>query len=188
MEPVVSDAMPGEWLVAGVIPSPLGDLTAIVTERGHLAGLDFSDTAAFTAHAADAVQWRGVAVARDDAAVQSVAEQLAGYFAGEVRAFTVTLAPRGNDFHQAVWAELQSIPYGETISYGALAAKLGKPGAARAVGRANGSNPIAIIVPCHRVVGADGALTGYAGGLDRKRALLALERCSTPTGQQTLLW
>jgi methylated-DNA-[protein]-cysteine S-methyltransferase len=188
MEPAVPDAGPRERLVAGVIPSPLGDLTAIVTERGHLAGLDFSDTAAFTAHAADAIQWRGAAVARDDAAVQAVAEQLAGYFAGIVRTFSLMLAPHGNDFHQAVWAELQNIPYGETMSYGALAAKLGRPGAARAVGRANGSNPIAIIVPCHRVVGANGALTGYAGGLDRKRALLALERCSTPTGQQTLMW
>lgn len=179
---------PPSDLVAGVIGSPLGDLVAVVDSQGVVAGLDFADCAAFAGIGNDRVHWRGSEVLRQDAAVAAVSQELLTYFAGTLRAFTLPLAPRGNDFHQAVWAELVRIPYGETLSYGALAARLGRPGAARAVGRANGSNPIAIIVPCHRVVGANGALTGYAGGLDRKRALLALEKCSAPNGQQTLTW
>ena len=90
--------------------------------------------------------------------------------------FDLPLAPRGTPFQQRVWAALCDIPYGGTLSYGQLAARLGAPSAARAVGLANGRNPVSIIVPCHRVVGADGSLTGYGGGLDRKRRLLAFER------------
>ena len=105
-----------------------------------------------------------------------VADQLQAYFAGARRAFTVPLAPRGTPFQLQVWDELQRIPYGDTISYGELARRIGKPDAVRAVGAANGANPIAIIVPCHRVIGADGSLTGFGGGLPVKKALLALER------------
>lgn len=101
--------------------------------------------------------------------------QLAAYFAGEPVAFTVRVRPMGTPFQQRVWAALREIPRGETRSYAALAAALGDPKAVRAVGAANGKNPIAVIVPCHRVIGADGSLTGYAGGMERKRALLALE-------------
>jgi methylated-DNA-[protein]-cysteine S-methyltransferase len=109
-------------------------------------------------------------------AFAAVKEQLAAYFAGTLTEFTVPLAPRGSAFQLAVWAELTRIPYGFTTSYGAIARALGKsPVASRAVGSANGANPIPIIVPCHRVIGADGGLTGYGGGLPRKLTLLQLE-------------
>lgn len=101
--------------------------------------------------------------------------QLDEYFAGRRRNFEIRLAPRGTAFQQAVWAALRAIPYGQTTSYSALASAIGRPAAVRAVGAANGANPIAIIVPCHRVIGRDGSLTGYAGGLDRKALLLRLE-------------
>jgi len=106
---------------------------------------------------------------------RSAADQLDAYFAGDRMSFDLPLAPRGSVFQQRVWAALQEIPYGETESYSALAERIGSPGAARAVGLANGRNPIGIVIPCHRVVGSNGALTGYAGGIDRKRALLDLE-------------
>ncbi|GAU67223.1 methylated-DNA--[protein]-cysteine methyltransferase [Streptomyces sp. NBRC 110611] len=102
--------------------------------------------------------------------------QLRAYFRGELTRFDVPLTLRGTPFQRRVWAALCRIPYGETRSYGQLAEQLGAPSAARAVGLANGRNPVGIIVPCHRVVGADGSLTGYGGGLDRKRRLLAFER------------
>ena len=102
-------------------------------------------------------------------------EQLEQYFAGERREFDLNLELAGPAFHQHVWEALTTIPYGETRSYGEIAAQVGDPGAARAVGFANGRNPIAIVVPCHRVIGADGSLTGYGGGLPRKRHLLDLE-------------
>ncbi len=105
-----------------------------------------------------------------------MARELDEYFAGRRRAFDLVLAPAGTPFQLAVWEELRRIPFGGTTTYGELARRVGRPTAARAVGAAVGRNPISIIVPCHRVVGSDGALTGFAGGLDRKRALLALER------------
>jgi methylated-DNA-[protein]-cysteine S-methyltransferase len=102
--------------------------------------------------------------------------QLDAYFAGELHEFDLPLAPSGTPFQRRFWSELEQIQYGETASYGEIAARLGlPPGASRAVGAANGSNPLAIVVPCHRVIGADGTLTGYAGGLHRKRYLLDLE-------------
>jgi len=106
---------------------------------------------------------------------KAAADQLDAYFAGELTHFDLPLAPRGSEFQQRVWAALQEIPYGRTESYGELAGRIGSPGGARAVGLANGKNPIGIIIPCHRVVGADGSLTGYGGGLDRKKQLLDLE-------------
>ncbi len=112
---------------------------------------------------------------RERDAVADVAEQLAEYFAGSRRAFDLELALDGNAFERRVWDALVEIPYGETASYGEIARRIGEPGAARAVGLANGRNPIAVIVPCHRVIGADGSLTGYGGGLKRKRFLLDLE-------------
>lgn len=102
-------------------------------------------------------------------------EQLAEYFAGKRREFNLPLKPGGSDFQLAVWDQLRRIEYGNTISYIQLAERLGKPSASRAVGNANGKNPISIIVPCHRVIGANGALTGYAGGLECKKALLSHE-------------
>lgn len=101
--------------------------------------------------------------------------QLDAYFAGHLHRFDLPLEPTGTQFQRQVWAALQEIPYGETRSYGDLAREVGRAGGARAVGQANRNNPIGVIVPCHRVVAADGSLGGYAGGLDRKRRLLALE-------------
>jgi methylated-DNA-[protein]-cysteine S-methyltransferase len=117
-----------------------------------------------------AAGWR-----RDDARFADVARQLEEYFAGERTTFDVAMRMQGGPFEREVWAELLQIPYGETASYGEIARRVGKPHASRAVGAANGRNPIAIIVPCHRVIGSDGTLTGYGGGLERKRALLDLE-------------
>ncbi|MFL5846604.1 MAG: methylated-DNA--[protein]-cysteine S-methyltransferase [Solirubrobacteraceae bacterium] len=112
---------------------------------------------------------------RDDAAFAAVREQLDEYFGGTRTRFDLPLAMDGSPFQRSVWAALRDIPYGETTSYGELARHLGKPDAARAVGLANGRNPISVIVPCHRVIGADGSLTGFGGGIERKRILLALE-------------
>lgn len=108
--------------------------------------------------------------------LQEAEEQLTEYFAGIRREFDLPLAPKGTPFQQAVWAQLLQIPYGETRTYGQLAAALGKPGAGRAVGSACHCNPLAILIPCHRVLGANGSLTGYSGGLDVKEYLLELER------------
>jgi methylated-DNA-[protein]-cysteine S-methyltransferase len=143
------------------LDSPLGPLTLV------------SDGSALTALHFDAAGVPGEA-AQDDV-LAAASSQLAEYLAGERRAFDPPLSPAGTPFQREVWAALQEIPYGETIGYGALAARLGRPSAARAVGLANGRNPLAIVVPCHRVIGASGALTGYGGGLERKRLLLELE-------------
>jgi methylated-DNA-[protein]-cysteine S-methyltransferase len=112
---------------------------------------------------------------RQAAPFKTAADQLDAYFAGALTRFTLPMAPRGSEFQQRVWTALQDIPYGQTESYGELAERIGSPRAARAVGLANGKNPISIVIPCHRVVGSDGNLTGYGGGLDRKKQLLDLE-------------
>lgn len=112
----------------------------------------------------------------DIAPLAETIRQLRAYFAGELHDFDLPLAPQGPAFHQRVWRALCKIPYGETISYGELARRVGSPNASRAVGRANGANPIAIVIPCHRVIGSNGKLTGYGGGLPRKEFLLGLER------------
>jgi methylated-DNA-[protein]-cysteine S-methyltransferase len=112
----------------------------------------------------------------DDQAFPDAVDQLDAYFAGERSDFDLELSLVGSEFQQRVWRALLTIPYGETRSYGQIANQIGASGAARAVGLANGRNPIAIIVPCHRVIGANGSLTGYGGGLDRKRSLLELEK------------
>jgi len=112
---------------------------------------------------------------RRDHAFDDVVAQLREYFDGRRRTFDVPLELAGNPFEQRVWGALRRIPYGETVSYGQIAAEIGQPTAARAVGLANGRNPVAVIVPCHRVIGANGTLTGYGGGLERKQFLLDLE-------------
>ncbi len=110
------------------------------------------------------------------ALLDEAARQLAGYFAGERTEFHLPLEPAGTAFQKATWMRLREIPYAQTINYGQLAGRVGNPSASRAVGLANGRNPISIVVPCHRVIGANGSLTGYGGGLERKRLLLELER------------
>lgn len=138
--------------------SPVGSLT-LTEDNGKITGLHFGGIAA-----------------NDASPVLDAAEkQLREYFAGTRQSFDLPLAPAGTPFQRAVWDALCAIPYGETRTYAQIAAAVGNPKAYRAVGMANNRNPIAILIPCHRVVGASGSLTGYAGGLDAKRALLALE-------------
>ena len=120
----------------------------------------------------------------DPAALAEPVRQLRAYFAGELREFNLPLSPEGTPFQLGVWRELRRIPYGQTISYGELARRVGSPKGSRAVGLANGANPIAIIVPCHRVIGSNGKLTGYGGGLKNKEWLLALERALPLYAQQ----
>ena len=118
----------------------------------------------------------GTVVQHETELLRKAAEQLREYLRGERKMFDLPLAPEGTAFQKAVWSALQEIPYGQTRSYGEIAAQIGRPKACRAVGMANHCNPIPIFIPCHRVIGADGSLTGYGGGLDIKRTLLALER------------
>jgi methylated-DNA-[protein]-cysteine S-methyltransferase len=113
---------------------------------------------------------------------REVVRQLKAYFDGQLKAFDLPLAPQGTEFQRQVWRALQTIPYGRTKSYGEIARRLGRPEASRAVGAANGQNPIPVIIPCHRVIGADGSLTGFGGGLPIKRKLLALEG-ALPAGE-----
>jgi len=112
---------------------------------------------------------------RDDGLFREAVGQLRAYFAGELTKFDLPLATGGAPFQQRVWAELRKIPYGSTISYGELARRIGNPKASRAVGAANGDNPVSIIIPCHRVIGSNGKLTGYGGGIERKKFLLEFE-------------
>lgn len=123
-------------------------------------------------HPQVASQWRRDA---HHATLRQTKSELAEYFGGERKRFDTALAPEGTPFQRSVWKAISSVGFGQTITYGELAARAGCPGSARAAGAATGRNPISIIVPCHRIVGSNGSLTGYAGGLDRKRALLALE-------------
>ncbi len=118
----------------------------------------------------------------DESAIAEIRRQVEEYCAGTRTAFEIDCAPQGTDFQHAVWRALLEIPYGETRSYGEIARAIGQPQAARGVGAANGANPIGLIVPCHRVIGADGSLTGYGGGLPLKRALLAHEAEHRPAG------
>ena len=145
------------------IPSPIGWLTLSVSERGLCA-----------------VDWGSIGNARrsDNPVLRASATQLEEYFAGTRRTFDLPLDLRGTPFQLRAWSALAEIPYGTTVSYGEQARRLGVPTAVRAIGAANGSNPLPIVLPCHRVIGANGALTGYGGGLDIKRWLLAHERGS----------
>jgi methylated-DNA-[protein]-cysteine S-methyltransferase len=158
------------------LDSPIGPLT-LVAEDGTLTKL-FMDA---QRHAPDPATF-GEPGDPADEPFASAAAQLTAYFAGELTEFDLPLAPAGTAFQRQVWSALRQIPHGTTMSYGELADKLGKPGASRAVGLANGRNPIAIVVPCHRVIGSDGSLTGYGGGLDRKQFLLGLEQAQQRLG------
>lgn len=157
-----------------VVDSPVGGL-GLVEEDGALVAIRFdADPAARAGPAPTAL-------------LAEAERQLATYFSGAPTSFDLPLRPAGTPFRQRVWEVLATVPWGTTTTYGALAARLGlPPGASRAVGAANGANPIPIVLPCHRVVGSDGTLTGYAGGLERKAALLRLERVATEADQHAL--
>ncbi len=153
-----------------VVDSPVGPLT-LVSDGTHLTGVYFTEH-----RHAPADVGRQVHADEAPAVLRDAAQQLAEYFAGTRTEFDLPVAATGTEFQQRVWALLREIPYGRTRSYGQLAADLGQPGASRAVGLANGRNPVSIVVPCHRVVGSSGAITGYGGGVERKQVLLDLER------------
>lgn len=150
------------------LPSPVGTLTLVAGETGLAAILWEND---------DPSRVRTAALKEDPdhPVLSETAKQLASYFAGELKTFDLPLAASGTPFQSRVWDALLTIPYGETRSYGAIARQIGHPTAYRAVGAANGKNPLSIVVPCHRAIGANGTLTGFAGGIAIKRRLLALE-------------
>jgi methylated-DNA-[protein]-cysteine S-methyltransferase len=158
-----------------VVESAVGPLT-LVAEDGAIVGL-YMDLQRHRPQDIDLGQ--PDPRSREGEPFKTAADQLEAYFAGDLTRFTLPLAPCGTQFQQRVWAALQDIPYGQTESYGELAERIGSPGAARAVGLANGKNPIGIVIPCHRVVGSDGNLTGYGGGIQRKKMLLDLELAVT---------
>ena len=149
------------------VESPIGPLLLVADETG-LRRIAFPEG---TQPAPPDPGWQ-----ENSQALRATTEQLRRYFAGELERFDLPLAPQGTPFQQQVWKELVKIPYGETVSYGELAGRIGNPKASRAVGMANGSNPIPIVIPCHRVIGSNGKLTGYGGGLVVKEKLLALEK------------
>lgn len=155
------------------LPSPIGPLQLAADHHGVLVYLGFTGT---RDRVPAALERDCAGLALDPGLLEPARIQLEQYFKGERREFDLPLDLRGTPFQLRVWAELRRIPYGRTLSYGELARRLGNPGLSRAAGAANGANPISIIVPCHRVIGADGSLTGYGGGLPVKRQLLALER------------
>jgi methylated-DNA-[protein]-cysteine S-methyltransferase len=149
--------------LTSTVQSPIGPLTLIATD-GIMTALSMHEQRHLVPPPSDAIT--------DDAWFKDVADQLDAYFVGDLTTFDLDMQLIGTSFQRSVWSQLCAIPYGETISYGELAKRVGNPNASRAVGLANGRNPIAIIVPCHRVIGADGSLTGYGGGLERKTWLL----------------
>ncbi|RDG39374.1 methylated-DNA--[protein]-cysteine S-methyltransferase [Streptomyces corynorhini] len=157
-------------VVHTVIDSPYGPLTLVATD-GALSGLYMTEHRHRPPQETFGVP--------DPGPFTEAARQLGAYFDGELTEFDLPLRMAGTPFQREVWAELEKIPYGETRSYGELAEALGRPGASRAVGLANGRNPVSVIVPCHRVIGSTGSLTGYGGGLDRKQRLLAFESAGT---------
>jgi methylated-DNA-[protein]-cysteine S-methyltransferase len=158
--------------------SPIGDLL-LVGDADALHGVYFQ---AGPHPAKPRKEWE-----RSDKSFREVVKQLKAYFAGRLTEFDLPLSPHGTEFQLKVWETLRTIPYGETWSYGQLARRIRKPAASRAVGAANGQNPIPVIVPCHRVIGADGSLTGFGGGLPIKQKLLALEG-ALPGGDQARLF
>ena len=151
------------------IAAPLGPLT-LVADGDALVGVYMAGQAHRPAD-----ERFGAPAPTDDPTLTEAADELTQYFAGDRTAFTVPLRPAGTEFQRAVWDAIAAIPYGETATYTELAEEVGRPTAVRAVGAAVGRNPLTVVVPCHRVLGAGGSLTGYAGGLERKRTLLALE-------------
>lgn len=176
-------AAQSEPLLFTRLTTPLGPMIAMAERRG-LVLLEFLDRPALTREIEELQHRHDYAVAPGHHAhLQHIEAELAQYFAGKLTHFSVPLHLPGSDFARQVWAQLATIPYGQTSTYGAIAARLGKPGASRAVGLANGRNRLAIVVPCHRVIGADGSLTGYGGGQPRKAFLLRLENAAVQLTQ-----
>jgi methylated-DNA-[protein]-cysteine S-methyltransferase len=161
------------------IDSPCGPLICVVDEDGAVIRIEFGRGREAQKLAARMAA-EGNEVIEDASRTAEVRRQLQEYFDGQRREFDLTLAPRGTAFELSVWDELRRIPFGETRSYAEIARALGNPAATRAVGRANGANPIPIVVPCHRVIGSNGSLTGFGGGLDNKARLLELEGLTLP--------
>lgn len=159
-----------------LVPSPLGTML-LIARADALTGIHFEGERYQPAIGAD---WQRTANHR---VLRAARAQLDDYFAGGRTSFDLPLAPVGTPFQRAVWKAIATVPFGATIAYRELAARAGRPGSIRAAGAATGRNPWTIVVPCHRIVGSNGALTGYAGGLDRKRALLALEARRAPWAQ-----
>jgi methylated-DNA-[protein]-cysteine S-methyltransferase len=161
------------------LESPCGPLLCVVDEAGAVVRIEFGkgrDSQKIT----EKMRERGIEVVEDPTRTAAVSRQLEEYFAGKRREFDLVLAPKGTPFERSVWDELRRIPFGETRSYGEIARAIGRPSASRAVGRANGANPIPIVVPCHRVIGANGSLTGFGGGLEAKSRLLEIEGLRLP--------
>ncbi len=146
--------------------TPIGECSLAVNDEGALVRIAFPKAA--LSKRDDDIVW-------DESPCRTAIEQLRAYFSGERQAFDIDVAPAGTPFQHRVWKALREIPYGSTISYGQVAARIGQTRASQAVGHANGANPIPIVIPCHRVIGADGSLTGYGGGLETKKKLLQLE-------------
>jgi methylated-DNA-[protein]-cysteine S-methyltransferase len=163
-----------EQLATAVMESALGPLSVAATDRG-VVKIVFSTGPRSDFHAWLDTHAAGAARVRALPILDEAVKQLRDYFAGTLSVFTLPLDLRGTEFQLRVWQKLREIPYGETITYGELAERLTQPGAQRAVGLANGANPVPIVVPCHRVIAAGGRLGGFGGGLDAKRRLLALE-------------
>jgi AraC family transcriptional regulator of adaptative response/methylated-DNA-[protein]-cysteine methyltransferase len=161
------------------LATPLGPMIAVASDAG-VCLLEFADRRMLPAQLASVRRRVGPVHGGEHELLDRLGEDLEAYFAGRLSDFSVPLDAPGSEFQERVWAELRRIPYGETISYRELAARVGSPAASRAVGRANGSNRIAIVIPCHRVVAAGGGLGGYGGGLDRKQRLLSLEARAQP--------
>ena len=170
--------MAGPDLIRAVLPSPLGDLVVLADGAGVLHGLDFAE-ASGRLDRLIARYWPGARVT-DGAAPAAVASALAAYFAGDAGALDTLPAEGGTDFQRTVWAALRRIPAGTTWSYADLARQVGRPAAVRAVGQANGANPVSLVQPCHRVIASGGGLGGYAGGLERKAWLLRHEGVNLP--------
>jgi methylated-DNA-[protein]-cysteine S-methyltransferase len=165
-----------------ILSSPLGDLL-LTTRHGGLVAVDLME-ASLGCDPGDVRGTRAPGPAGRQDTLLEARRQLEAYFVGRLQAFALPLSPRGTPFQLQVWEALRAIPYGATVSYSELARRIGRPSAARAVGRAVGQNPLAIVVPCHRVVGANGTLTGFAWGIERKRRLLELEASVAHAGHR----
>lgn len=180
----VSDA---EYIAIQFIPSPLGQLVAAALPRG-VCFLEFSDRRMLERiYGRLRARFRAPILPTSNDALEQLRAELTCYFRGAQKTFGVPLVVSGTTFQERVWSELAQIPFGETISYKTLAMRIGRPSAVRAVARANATNPLSILIPCHRVVGTDGKLTGYGGGLWRKRLLLDLERTGRLPGVESIL-